>query len=80
MTKDLDKLTIESVRFENEKVIFDISDGGLIGCPIAWFPRLANASEEQRNNWKLISRKQGVEWEEIDEHLSLKGMFSYCPE
>jgi hypothetical protein len=30
MIKDLDKLTIENVRFENEKIIFDISDGGLV--------------------------------------------------
>jgi len=42
--------------------------------PIEWFPKLRDASEEERNNWRLIGGGIGIHWEDIDEDLSVAGL------
>lgn len=42
--------------------------------PIAWFPRLAAGSPEQRQRWRPIGRGVGIRWEELDEDLSVEGL------
>ncbi|MDP3984334.1 MAG: DUF2442 domain-containing protein [Acidimicrobiia bacterium] len=51
-----------------------LNDGRAVRVPIAWFPRLAAASAEQRNRWRLIGRGVGIRWEELDEDLSVAGL------
>jgi hypothetical protein len=50
----------------------DLSDGRVIGVPLAWFPRLLNASEEQRNQVRISSR--GLHWQSLDEDISISGL------
>jgi hypothetical protein len=38
---------------------------------LAWFPRLRDATAEQRGNWRLIGRGQGIHWPEVDEHIAI---------
>ncbi len=52
----------------------DLSDGRSISVPIAWFPRLLHSSEQDRNNWRLIGKGQGIHWEDIDEDISIEGL------
>jgi hypothetical protein len=49
-------------------------DGREIVVPLEWFPRLRDATPEQRTNWRLIGRGVGIHWEEIDEDLSVVGL------
>jgi len=35
----------------------DLSDGRSIITPLAWFPRLLYATQEERNSWRLIGEK-----------------------
>jgi hypothetical protein len=51
-----------------------LSDGRAVRVPIAWFPRLAAGSPEQRRHWRLIERGVGIRWEELDEDLSVEGL------
>jgi hypothetical protein len=39
------------------------------------FPRLENATEEQRQNYKVSPF--GIHWEDLDEDLSFDGFFNY---
>lgn len=39
----------------------------------AHFPRLAKAKPAQLEGWELIADGTAIGWEELDEHLSLKG-------
>ena len=39
--------------------------------PLEDYPRLKNATNEQRNRWELIGRGVGVHWEDIDEDISI---------
>jgi hypothetical protein len=57
----------------------DLSDGRTISVPLAWFPRLAYATPEQRKNWRLIGKGEGIHWEDIDEDISVEGLLSGKP-
>ena len=40
----------------------DLSDGRTISAPLCWFLRLEQASPEERANWRLIGKGQGIRW------------------
>jgi hypothetical protein len=46
-----------------------LSDGRVIGVPLAWFPRLLRASPEQREACRISSRS--LHWEALDEVISV---------
>jgi hypothetical protein len=51
--------------------------GGLeIATPIERFPRLANASPSQRVRWQLNGRGYGIHWPDVDEDISVPGLFA----
>ncbi len=62
--------------FTDEKIYVLLSDDREIAVPLKWFPRLSNATEKQRNNWRLIGKGIGIHWEDVDEDLSVKGLLS----
>ncbi|HPJ40134.1 MAG TPA: DUF2442 domain-containing protein [Spirochaetota bacterium] len=62
------------VKIDNEMLTIFLEDGRVISVPIVYFPRLLNATPEQRNSWRLIGRGQGINREEIDEDLSVEGL------
>jgi hypothetical protein len=51
-----------------------LADGRELAAPLAWFPRLADATEQQRKNWRLIGRGQGVHWPDVDEDISIASL------
>jgi hypothetical protein len=62
------------VRFDAERMHVQLSDGREISVPLEWFPSLRNASDEQRNKWRLIGKGVGIHWEELDEDISVEGL------
>ncbi len=64
----------ESVTVTEDTLSVDLSDGRTISVPLAWFPRLVHASQEERKNWKLIGKGQGIHWEDIDEDISVENL------
>jgi hypothetical protein len=52
----------------------ELQDGRVIGVPLAWFPRLLNASAEQRANFELSPG--GLHWEALDEDISVAGLLA----
>jgi hypothetical protein len=55
---------------EDELIVF-LADGRRLAVPLAWFPRLLNATESQRRNFELLGDGLGIHWPEIDEGLSI---------
>jgi hypothetical protein len=49
-----------------------LKDGRRISTPLWWYPRLFNATPDQRATYELSPF--GVHWPEIDEDLSVAGM------
>jgi hypothetical protein len=60
------------VAIDNDALHFILADGREITAPLAWFPRLRDANETQRKNWRLIGKGIGVHWPEIDEDIAVE--------
>lgn len=70
---------VQNVVVTSDSLNVDLSDGRTIFVPLAWFPRLFHATKEERNNWRLIGRGDGIHWEEIDEDISVEGLLAGKP-
>jgi hypothetical protein len=70
---------VERVRFKGDSLIVSLKDGREISVPLAWYPRLQNASASQRRNFKLAGGGYGIHWPEIDEDLSTEGLLRGAP-
>lgn len=64
------------VEFTDVSILVELEDGRTISAPLSWFPRLANASEKERENWELLGDGEGVHWPDIDEDLSVAGLLA----
>ncbi len=62
------------VSLENDLLEVCLSDGREIRVPLEWFPKLRDASPEERQHWRLIGKGIGIHWPDIDEDLSLEGL------
>ena len=62
------------VRFDEHSMIVDLSDGRILSVPLAWFPRLFDATPEQRGEYRFIGRGRGIHWPRIDEDISVRGL------
>jgi hypothetical protein len=48
-----------------------LADGRELDAPLEWFPRLRDATPEQRGHWRLIGGGQGIHWPDIDEDIAV---------
>ena len=69
----------EQVTVTEDTLTVELSDGRVISVPLVWYPRLLHASPEERRNWRLIGKGQGVHWEDVDEDISVAGILSGKP-
>jgi Protein of unknown function (DUF2442) len=60
------------VRFDEDSMWVELSDGRTLGVPLAWFPRLLHGTPEQRDQVKISSR--GLHWESLDEDISVSAL------
>jgi hypothetical protein len=63
-----------AVRFDEHTMWVDLTDGRTIGVPLAWFPRLLNATEQERKRVELS--RLGLRWEHLDEDISIAGLLA----
>ena len=61
-----------SVEFSENMLRVSLADGREIATPLSWYPRLMNATSEQRLAYELSPA--GIHWDEVDEDLSVAGM------
>ena len=54
----------------------DLADGRSIAVPVEWYPRLANGSDAERNNWRFIGRGEGIHWPDLDEDVSVENLLT----
>jgi len=60
--------------FDEVKMYVRLDDGREIAVPLNWFPSLRDATENQRNNWRLIGGGEGIHWEDLDEDVLVEGL------
>ena len=67
-------ISATAVRFDEDTMWVELSDGRTLGVPLAWFPRLLRATPQQRECVELS--RVGLHWEEIDEDISVAGLLA----
>ncbi len=66
--------TAVDVRAEETLLRVTLADGRELAAPLEWFPRLRDATPEQRGHWRLIGRGQGIHWPDVDEDISVASL------
>lgn len=72
-------LSVERVEVTADEITAHLADGRKISVPLAWSWRLAEATPEQRSNWRLIGGGYGIHWPDVDEDISVRGMLDGIP-
>ncbi len=66
--------TAVDVTVTDDRLIVVLADGRELSAPLAWFPRLSEATRDQRQKWRLIGHGQGIHWPEVDEDISVASL------
>ena len=72
---DEDQIPVD-VQVDDSMIRVRFSGGLEIATPVARFPRLKSADSAQRARWELIGRGYGIHWPDVDEDLSIRGLFA----
>ena len=67
-------ISARAVRFDDDSMWVELSDGRTIGVRYAWFPRLLNASKKERDAVEI--GRFGLHWDENDEDISIAGLLA----
>ncbi len=67
-------IRVRDVAVTEHELAVALMDGRTITVPLAWYPRLANATPAQRNQWELAGAGYGIHWPALDEDLSTEGL------
>jgi hypothetical protein len=70
---------VSGVRFDADRIIVDLMDGRTIAAPLAWYPRLFNATPARRESWERAGGGYGLHWPDLDEDLSTEGLLRGAP-
>ena len=69
----------QRVTVTEDTLTVDLSDGRTVSVPLGWYPRLVHATDNERKNWRLIGRGEGIHWPDLDEDISVQGILAGRP-
>jgi hypothetical protein len=67
------------VEVSDDTLSVELADGRTIAVPLAWYPRLAHASAEERRAWRLLGGGRGIHWPAVDEDISVANLLAGRP-
>jgi len=70
---------VAEVSFSEDSLCVALRDGRKISVPLTWFPKLLQATPQQRTNWQVAGGGYGIHWPELDEDLSTEGLLRGAP-
>ena len=78
-TIEIQPTLAERISIDDESLIIDLVDGRSISVPLEWYPRLLHGTPQERNNWRLIGRGEGIHWPDLDEDISVENVWAGRP-
>jgi len=78
-TIEIQPTLAEKISIDEESLIVDFIDGRTITIPLEWYPRLLHGTPQERNNWRMIGRGEGIHWPELDEVISVENVWAGKP-
>lgn len=64
----------KKVSFTKKHARISLADGRVISLPLKFYPRLKNATDEQRMNYELFGLN--IYWDDLDEGIDLTAMLT----
>ena len=64
------------VEVTEDSLIVDLADGRTVIAPLSWYPRLVHGTLEERANWRLIGRGEGIHWPALDEDVDVDDLLA----
>ncbi|MCL6642174.1 MAG: DUF2442 domain-containing protein [Candidatus Bipolaricaulota bacterium] len=71
---EIQPVAIQDVRVTDDALIVELSDGRIVSVPLAWYPRLLHGTPQERRNWQLIGKGEGIHWPDLDEDISVENL------
>jgi len=65
---------VVNVSVTEDTLSVDLEDGRTIAVPIAWYPRLAYGTPQERANFQISSAGYGIHWPDLDEDIGVEGL------
>ena len=65
---------VTNVVATSDTLTAELDDGRTISVPLTWYPRLMDATDEERKNVQLIGNGEGMHWPDLDEDISVENM------
>lgn len=50
----------QNIVVTDDSITADLTNGRTISAPLAWYPRPLHGKPEERNNWRLIGKGEGI--------------------
>ena len=71
-------MEIKKLWFADDKIFIITDTGKELWQSLLWYPRLRQATDEQRNRYEIDD--EGIRWDELDEDVSLESFLYDDPE
>ena len=65
------KALAQKLTFDADTMWVYLVDGRQLGVPLAYFPRLANATASKRKKYIISGGGVGLHWEDLDQDISV---------
>jgi len=66
---------VDTISFTDDSLVVHVKDGRTLSVPLAWFPRLLDATTEQRLRYETSSSGEALRWPDVDEDISVPVLF-----
>lgn len=68
-----------AVSVTDDALVVDLVDGRTVSVPLPWYPRLSHGTPEERADFQLIGRGEGIHWPRLDEDIGVEGLLAGRP-
>jgi|CXWL01.1.fsa_nt_gi hypothetical protein len=64
-----------AIEITEDTLVIHVKDGRTLAVPLAWFPRLLDATKAQLVNYEIVGGGEALHWPEVDEDISVPRLF-----
>lgn len=68
--------TAKALAFDDTMMWVTLRDGRVLGVPLEFYPRLLNATADQRRRYWIGYGGDGLHWDELDEDISVEALLA----
>ena len=73
-TRSEEEVLASKVWLSDESIHLELVDGRVVSVPLAFYPSLADASDQERSNFELFGMGAGISWPILGMDLEVLGI------